>query len=69
MDGLYSLIRIVLAVMGALMFVAGVFFALQGAGVIMWPAGSFMLRSHEWIARGILTANFGLLQLYIVRRR
>lgn len=69
MDGLYSLIRVVLAVMGVLMFAAGVFFALQGAGVIMWPADSYMLKNHEWIARGITLANFGLLQLYIVRRR
>ena len=69
MDGLYSVIRIVLAVMGALMFVSGVFFALQGAGIIMWPADSFMLANHEWIHRGVLLANFGLLQLYIVRRR
>jgi len=69
MDGLYSVIRIVLTVMGVLMFVAGVFFALQGAGIIMWPADSFMLKSTEWVHRGIMLANFGLLQLYIVRRR
>lgn len=69
MDGLYSIIRIVLAVMGVLMFVSGVFFALQGAGLIMWPQGSFMLANHEWVHRGILLANFGLLQLYIVRPR
>ena len=69
MDGLFSAIRIVLAVMGVLMFVGGVFSALQGAGIIMWPASSFMLKNHEWIVGGILTANFGLLQLYIVRRR
>ena len=69
MDGLYSAIRIVLTIMGALMLVAGVFFALQGAGVIMWPADSFMLKNPEWVHRGILLANFGLLQLYIVRRR
>jgi uncharacterized membrane protein len=69
MDGLYSVIRVVLAVMGVLLFVAGTFFALQGAGIIMWPADSFMLKSHEWVARGIMLANFGLLQIYIVRRR
>ena len=69
MDGLYSVIRVVLAVMGVLMFVGGVFFALQGAGIIMWPASSMMLKDHEWVHRGIMLANFGLLQLYIVRRR
>jgi hypothetical protein len=69
MDGLYSIIRVVLTVMGVLMFLSGILWALQGAGIVMWPADSFMLKSHEWIARGILTANFGLLQLYIVRRR
>ena len=69
MDGLYSVIRIVLAIMGVVMFVGGVFFALQGLGAIMWPADSVMLKNPEWVHRGILLANFGLLQLYIVRRR
>jgi hypothetical protein len=69
MAGLYSVIRIVLNVMGVLMFLSGVFWALQGSGIVMWPASSFMLKDPKWIGYGILTANFALLQLYIARTR
>lgn len=69
MDGLYSVIRVVLMIMGVIFFLGGVFFALQGAGVIAWPADSYMVRNSEWVHRGIFLANLGLLQLYITRRR
>ena len=68
MAGFYSILRIVLTVMGVLMFAMGVLWALQGAGLVMWPADSFMLKDKQWIFRGIVFANFGLLQLYVVRR-
>ena len=69
MNGLYSAIRIVLTVLAVLMFLSGVLWALQGAGLVMWPSSSFMLKQPQWIAYGILMANFGLLQLYIVGKR
>ncbi|MBV8975847.1 MAG: hypothetical protein JOZ13_00545 [Alphaproteobacteria bacterium] len=61
--------RIVLTVLGVLMFLSGVLWALQGAGIVMWPADSFMLKEKQWILYGILTANFGLLQIYLARGR
>lgn len=69
MDGIYSLIRIVLTIAGVLMFLSGILWALQGAGIVMWPASSFMLQQKQWILYGILAANFGLLQIYLVRSR
>jgi hypothetical protein len=69
MDGIYTLIRIVLTVMGVLMFLSGVLWALQGAGIVMWPASSTMLKDPHWIFNGILMANFGLLQIYVARSR
>jgi hypothetical protein len=69
MDGVYSVIRIVLAIMGVLMLLMGLLWIGQGTGLIMWPASSFMLKDMKWAFNGALLANFGLLQLYIVRRR
>jgi len=69
MAGVYSVIRVVLTVMGVLMFLSGVLWALQGAGIVMWPADSFMLKDKHWIFNGILMANFGLLQIYVARGR
>jgi hypothetical protein len=69
MSGLYTAIRIVLTIMGVLMVLSGILWTLQGAGIVMWPASSFMLKQPIWITYGTLLANFGLLQLYIVHRR
>ena len=49
-----------LLVLGLLLIAAGVFWALQGAGVVMWPAESFMLRQEGWVTYGIVTALIGI---------
>jgi hypothetical protein len=54
---------------GAVLVVFGAFFALQGAGVIMWPAESFMLASSRWVLYGILIAAAGALLIWWGRRR
>jgi hypothetical protein len=69
MDGIYSVIRIILAIMGVLMVLMGLLWIGQGTGLVMWPASSFMLKDMKWAFNGIMLVNFGLLQLYIVRRR
>lgn len=46
---------------GALCTVAGGFWALQGAGVIMWPSSSFMLADPKWTFFGSLFAVAGIL--------
>jgi hypothetical protein len=57
-------VRLIAKVLGALLAFAGVFFALQGAGVIMWPADSFMLAASVWISYGLLIAAVGALLVW-----
>ena len=61
--------RSALNLIGALLVVAGVFWAVQGAGIIMWPAESFMLAQKDWIAYGSLTALVGLVLIGVARRK
>jgi hypothetical protein len=61
--------RILFRILGALLMLFGVFFALQGAGVIMWPAESFMLASSRWVLYGALIAAAGALLLWWSGRR
>ena len=55
-------------IVGALAGVAGVFFTLQGLGIIMWPADSFMLADRQWVYNGAIIAAVGLLAIVLVRR-
>lgn len=57
-----------ITIIGALAVVAGVFFTLQGLGIIMWPADSFMLAQKEWVYKGAIIAAVGLLAIVLVRR-
>jgi len=41
----------------------------QGAGVIHWPASSFMLDQRPWILRGAILAIAGLVAIQVSRRR
>ena len=38
--------RSIALIVGVLLLIPGLFFAAQGAGIIMWPADSFMLANH-----------------------
>ncbi|RJX66963.1 hypothetical protein D6858_11515 [Tsuneonella suprasediminis] len=49
--------------MGGLLAVFGGFFALQGAGIVMWPPESFMLANRNWIANGAIIGATGVLVL------
>ena len=61
--------RLALTIFGALLLVSGLFWALQGAGIIMWPAESFMLADRHWVLYGLLTAALGAAILWWARRR
>lgn len=69
MNGIYTAIRVILAIAGVLMLLMGLLWIGQGTGLVMWPKSSFMLHQARWAFNGALLANFGLLQLYIIRRR
>lgn len=60
--------RVLLNVLGGLLIFSGLFWALQGAGVIMWPAESFMLGERPWVMNGLLTAAAGALLIWLARR-
>lgn len=61
--------RGLLTALGALLIAAGTLFALQGAGVVMWPSESFMLRQTNWVTYGIAIALVGVALLALARRR
>jgi hypothetical protein len=49
---------------GMFLVALGSIWALQGAGVLNWPADSFMLAQRQWVAYGALTALVGALLLW-----
>lgn len=61
--------RAAVTVLGVLLIVAGGLWALQGAGVVMWPASSFMLQDQNWVTYGIATALIGVALIALGRRR
>ena len=61
--------RLAFTIFGALLVFSGLFWALQGAGIIMWPAESFMLADRQWIINGLLTAVVGAALIWWARRR
>lgn len=61
--------RGLLTAFGIALWLAGGLFALQGAGVVMWPAESFMLRQQSWVGYGIAIALAGLALIALARRR
>jgi hypothetical protein len=55
-------------IIGAALLAMGVLWALQGAGVIRWPAESFMIDARPWVYYGAVTALAGLVILVLARR-
>jgi hypothetical protein len=55
-------------IIGAALLAMGVLWALQGAGIIRWPAESFMIDARPWIYYGGATAIVGLAILILARR-
>ena len=55
------MLKRILTVLGALLILFGIFFALQGANIIHWPLESTMLGHGVWIRNGLIIAAFGAL--------
>lgn len=62
------MLRTALMLVGAVLMIMGMFFTLQGAGVIMWPADSFMLADRGWVTKGLMIALAGAAVILIGRR-
>ena len=58
-----------LTFVGVLLLAAGLLFAGQGAGVVDWPSGSFMLGAERWETYGLVIAGIGLLLIIVGWRR
>ncbi|KWV96078.1 MULTISPECIES: hypothetical protein [unclassified Erythrobacter] len=50
----------VLMAFGAALMLSGGLWTLQGLGLVMWPADSFMLAEREWALYGAITFMVGL---------
>lgn len=58
-----------LTILGVVLVAAGLLFAAQGAGIIHWPSGSFMLGADRWVTYGLILAGVGLLFIIAGWRR
>ena len=63
------IVKSLLTILGALMILFGIFFALQGADIIHWPLESTMLGRGVWIRNGLIIAAFGAILMTVARRR
>ena len=50
----------IIFLLGLLLTAGGALFALQGAGIVRWPAQSTMVGTRDWIEYGIVIAMLGL---------
>jgi hypothetical protein len=56
------------AAAGLFAMVLGLLWAAQGAGLVRWPEGSFMIGRSSWIAAGLGVAAAGLAMMIAARR-
>ena len=63
------MLKRILIILGALLILFGIFFALQGANIIHWPLESAMLGRGVWIRNGLIIAALGAVLVAAVRRR
>lgn len=58
-----------LRVFGVALLLSGGLWALQGLGIVMWPAESFMLDQRRWALYGALAMAIGAGVLWLTRKR
>jgi hypothetical protein len=57
-----------MSLLGALIVLAGLIWAAQGAGWFPYPKSSFMVDNSRWITIGLATAAVGAVVIAIARR-
>ena len=62
-------LRLLAQIVGVALVLAGGLWALQGLGLVMWPAESFMLAERKWALYGAMTAVIGVLLFWWGSRR
>lgn len=58
------ILKLILQVFGVALILSGGLWALQGLGIVMWPAESFMLADRSWAIYGTITAAIGAILLW-----
>ena len=61
--------KIVLQILGLAAVLVGLLWIGQGAGIVRWPATSFMIDHRPWLLRGVLLALIGGILMWFSRRR
>jgi hypothetical protein len=54
-------LRLIAQILGVALVLAGGLWTLQGLGLVMWPADSFMLAQSKWALYGAVTVVIGAL--------
>ena len=62
-------VRLLAQLVGAAFVLAGGLWTLQGLGLVMWPADSFMLADRSWALYGAITVVVGALLFWWGSRR
>jgi hypothetical protein len=60
--------KTIFTVLGALIAIAGLLWAAQGAGWFPYPRESFMIDNSRWIYIGLATAIGGVIVIAVARR-
>ena len=63
------ILGVALWLVGVLLVVFGAIWTLQGLGILMWPAESFMLAERKWAINGAALAVVGVALVWVSRRR
>ena len=63
-----KVVKLAVMIIGCIVALVGLIWAGQGAGIIQYPAGSFMISQTPWIYRGLGVAAVGLALIYGSRK-
>lgn len=63
-----AILKLLLGGFGVALLVLGGIWALQGAGILNWPANSVMLADRSWALYGAVTAAIGLVLVLVSTR-
>jgi hypothetical protein len=61
--------RLLVLIVGIAALLMGLLWMGQGAGLIHWPASSFMLDQRPWVTRGVILAVVGAVLMGASRLR
>lgn len=62
------MLRLLTRIFGVALLISGCLWMLQGLGLVMWPAESFMIGQREWATYGLIAVVTGLLLIWMTRR-